>query len=89
MARLGDKDKLPEVHRRIAMQLEEEGRLEEAAEHFVEAGRAEEAVAIFIHDQQWAQAEKVAKYCDRGMRKDEGIALQGTCTEYACGCLHC
>ena len=71
------------------MQLEEEGRLEEAAEHFVEAGRAEEAVAIFIHDQQWAQAEKVAKYCDRGMRKDEGIALQGTCTEYACGCLHC
>ncbi|CAJ0935299.1 unnamed protein product, partial [Mesorhabditis belari] len=61
LARLGMKERLPEVHTRIAVQMEEEGRLEEAAKHYIEGGKAEEAVSMYIHDQDWANAEKIAK----------------------------
>ncbi|CAJ0583461.1 unnamed protein product, partial [Mesorhabditis spiculigera] len=60
LAKLGMKERLPEVHTRIAVQMEEEGRLEEAAKHYIEGGKAEEAVAMFIHDQDWTNAEKIA-----------------------------
>ncbi|KHJ99604.1 hypothetical protein OESDEN_00375 [Oesophagostomum dentatum] len=46
---------------RMAVQMEEEGRLDQAAHHFIEAGKPAEAVAMYVHEGDWANAEQVAK----------------------------
>ncbi|ETN84945.1 tetratricopeptide repeat protein, partial [Necator americanus] len=61
LARLGAKERLPGVHMRMAVQMEEEGRLDQAAHHFIEAGKPSEAVAMYVHEGDWSNAEQVAK----------------------------
>ncbi|KAK5981847.1 Intraflagellar transport protein osm-1 [Trichostrongylus colubriformis] len=61
LARLGAKERLPGVHMRMAVQMEEEGRLDQAAQHFIAAGKPAEAVAMYVHDGDWRNAEQVAK----------------------------
>ncbi|EPB77379.1 tetratricopeptide repeat protein [Ancylostoma ceylanicum] len=61
LARLGAKERLPGVHMRMAVQMEEEGRLDQAAHHFIEAGKPAEAVAMYVHEGDWANAEQIAK----------------------------
>ncbi|CAL2048973.1 unnamed protein product [Caenorhabditis brenneri] len=61
LARIGAKEKMPSVHARLASQLEEEGRLEDASKHYVEGNKAEQAVEMFIRDGDWAAAEKIAQ----------------------------
>ncbi|KAK6046896.1 hypothetical protein COOONC_15599 [Cooperia oncophora] len=61
LARLGAKERLPGVHMRMAVQMEEEGRLDQAAQHFIAAGKPAEAVAMYVHDRDWRNAEQVAK----------------------------
>ncbi|CAI4221536.1 unnamed protein product [Auanema sp. JU1783] len=61
LAKIGMKERLPDVHLRMAMYLEEEGKLDEAARHFVEAGKADEATAMYIHDEDWEAAERIAQ----------------------------
>ncbi|PIO75436.1 hypothetical protein TELCIR_02509 [Teladorsagia circumcincta] len=41
--------------------MEEEGRLDQAAQHFIAAGKPAEAVAMYVHDGDWRNAEQVAK----------------------------
>uniref|UniRef100_A0A8R1I6R6 Intraflagellar transport protein 172 homolog n=1 Tax=Caenorhabditis japonica TaxID=281687 RepID=A0A8R1I6R6_CAEJA len=66
LARIGAKERLPVVHGRLASQLEEEGRLEDASQHYIEGNKPELAVEMFIRDNDWASAEKVAKdHCER------------------------
>lgn len=55
-------NRLPSVHFKLAQQLEEEGEFEKAEMHYLESGRSKEAVLMYIHHQQWQNAERVAKY---------------------------
>lgn len=47
---------------RMAVQMEEEGRLDQAAQHFIAAGKPAEAVAMYMHDGDWRNAEQIAKW---------------------------
>ncbi|CAJ0597758.1 unnamed protein product [Cylicocyclus nassatus] len=46
---------------RMALQLKEEGQFDQAAHHFIEAGKASEAVAMYVREGDWSNAEQVAK----------------------------
>ncbi|EFP04115.1 CRE-OSM-1 protein [Caenorhabditis remanei] len=61
LSRIGAKEQMPAVHVRLASQLEEEGRLEDASKHYVEGNKPELAVEMFIRDNDWAAAERIAK----------------------------
>merc|ERR1711965_651642 len=43
------KEKLPEVHLKYAMFLEDEGRFPEAEEEFIRAGKPKEAIDMYTH----------------------------------------
>uniref|UniRef100_A0A1I7TZF2 WD_REPEATS_REGION domain-containing protein n=1 Tax=Caenorhabditis tropicalis TaxID=1561998 RepID=A0A1I7TZF2_9PELO len=60
LSRIGAKEQMPLVHTRLASQLEEEGRLEDASKHYVEGNKPDLAVDMFIRDGDWAAAEKIA-----------------------------
>ncbi|VDK73481.1 unnamed protein product [Litomosoides sigmodontis] len=61
LCRLEAKNRLPSVHFKLAQQLEEEGEFEKAEMHYVESERPKEAVLMYVHNQQWENAERVAK----------------------------
>ncbi|KAK6114288.1 hypothetical protein QQG55_55400 [Brugia pahangi] len=61
LCRLEAKNRLPSVHFKLAQQLEEEGEFEKAEMHFIESGKPKEAILMYIHDQDWENAERVAK----------------------------
>ncbi|KAL3991031.1 WD domain G-beta repeat family protein [Acanthocheilonema viteae] len=61
LCRLEAKNRLPSVHFKLAQQLEEEGEFEKAEMHYMEGGKPKEAVLMYIHDQDWENAERVAK----------------------------
>ncbi|CAI5455003.1 unnamed protein product [Caenorhabditis angaria] len=61
LSRIGSKDRLPEVHIRMAIQLEEDGRMEDAAKHYIDGAKPEEAVRMFIEDKDWSAAYNIAK----------------------------
>jgi intraflagellar transport protein 172 len=46
MAKVGMKSKLSDVHFKYAMTLEDDGKFEEAEEHFILAGKPKEAVLM-------------------------------------------
>lgn len=46
LARLANKNKLPEIHMKHAMFLEDEGRFHEAEAEFIKAGKPKEAVLM-------------------------------------------
>ncbi|KAL5965213.1 hypothetical protein TSMEX_007033 [Taenia solium] len=57
-------EKIAEVHNKYAMFLEDEGKLSEAEEQFVKAGRPREAVLMYVHNQDWTSAARVAREHD-------------------------
>eukprot|EP00191_Tetraselmis_sp_GSL018_P001208 CAMPEP_0177614748 /NCGR_PEP_ID=MMETSP0419_2-20121207/22933_1 /TAXON_ID=582737 /ORGANISM="Tetraselmis sp., Strain GSL018" /LENGTH=1707 /DNA_ID=CAMNT_0019112051 /DNA_START=174 /DNA_END=5298 /DNA_ORIENTATION=- len=61
LTRASAKHKLPEVHEKYAMFLEDEGRYKEAEEEFVKANKPGEAIAMYIHLQDWDAAMRVAE----------------------------
>ncbi|XP_018399953.1 PREDICTED: intraflagellar transport protein 172 homolog [Cyphomyrmex costatus] len=61
IAKYGTVDQKKEVHYRYAMALEDEGRFVEAEKEFVQAGKAMEAVQMYIHTRDWESAEDVAR----------------------------
>ncbi|KAM9155379.1 intraflagellar transport protein 172 homolog isoform 2-T2 [Pangshura tecta] len=64
LARLSLKQKTPEVHLKFAMFLEDEGKFEEAEAEFIKAGKPKEAVLMFVHNQNWDAAQRVAEAHD-------------------------
>ena len=48
LARIAMKDKLPDIHLKYAMYLEDEGKFSEAEAEFVKAGRPKEAVLMWV-----------------------------------------
>lgn len=59
---MGAKARLPFVHLKLAQQLEEEGQFENAEKHYIEGGKPKEAVLMYVHDQDWDSAERLAKF---------------------------
>ena len=53
--------KLPEVHLKHALYLEDEEKFEEAKDEFIQAGKPREAIDMFIHQQDWNSATRVAE----------------------------
>nr|XP_012215554.1 PREDICTED: intraflagellar transport protein 172 homolog [Linepithema humile] len=61
IVKYGTEDQKKEVHYRYAMALEDEGRFADAEKEFVQAGKAVEAVQMYIHSRDWESAEDVAR----------------------------
>ncbi|VDD80059.1 unnamed protein product [Mesocestoides corti] len=53
-------EKIAEVHNKYAMFLEDEGKLAEAEEEFIKSGKPREAVLMYVHNQDWVSAARVA-----------------------------
>ncbi|CAH8637155.1 unnamed protein product [Heterobilharzia americana] len=55
---------LAEVHNKYAMFLEDEGKFAEAEGEFIKAGKPREAVLMYVHNQDWDSAARVASEHD-------------------------
>lgn len=66
--------KLPEVHLKHALFLEDEERFKEAEEEFVKANKPKEAIDMYVHQQDWANAMRVAEQCDPASVADVFVA---------------
>ncbi|CAK4705865.1 hypothetical protein LEN26_010812 [Aphanomyces euteiches] len=66
--------KVPEVHLKHALFLEDEERFKEAEEEFVKASKPREAVDMYIHQQDWQNAMRVAETNDPASVSDVFIA---------------
>uniref|UniRef100_A0A2K5EYN7 Intraflagellar transport protein 172 homolog n=1 Tax=Aotus nancymaae TaxID=37293 RepID=A0A2K5EYN7_AOTNA len=64
LSRLALKHKTPEIHLKYALYLEDEGKFEEAEAEFIRAGKPKEAVLMFVHNQNWEAAQRVAEAHD-------------------------
>ena len=81
LAHATKKEKLPEVHLKYAMYLEDEGRFEEAEKEFVKADKPKEAIDMYVHQQDWANATRVAEQNDPAMVGDVLVAQAKVCIE--------
>ncbi|XP_068135903.1 intraflagellar transport protein 172 homolog [Hyperolius riggenbachi] len=70
LGRLSMKEKLPEIHLKYAMFLEDEGKFNEAEAEFVKAGKPKEAVLMYVHNQDWDSAQRVAEQHDAASVSD-------------------
>ncbi|XP_059212612.1 intraflagellar transport protein 172 homolog [Centropristis striata] len=61
LARLSCKEKIPEIHLKHALYLEDEGKYPEAEVEFIKAGKPKEAVCMYVHNKDWASAQRVAE----------------------------
>jgi intraflagellar transport protein 172 len=61
IARTALKSKLPEIHLKYALYLEDEGKYQEAEGEFVKGGKPKEAVLMWVHQQDWDAAQRVAE----------------------------
>ncbi|KAJ4427860.1 hypothetical protein ANN_23861 [Periplaneta americana] len=64
LARTAMKSKMPDIHYKYAMALEDDGKFEDAEKEFVKAGKPKEAVLMYIHNQDWDSAQRVAEEQD-------------------------
>ncbi|XP_078598147.1 intraflagellar transport protein 172 homolog [Branchiostoma floridae x Branchiostoma japonicum] len=70
LSRTAMKNKLPEIHLKHAMYLEDEGKFKEAEAEFVRAGKPKEAVLMYVHNQDWDAAQRVAEEHDKDSVSD-------------------
>ncbi|XP_028296342.1 intraflagellar transport protein 172 homolog isoform X2 [Gouania willdenowi] len=64
VARSACKEKIPEVHLKHALYLEDEGKFSEAELEFIRAGKPKEAVSMYVHNKDWSNAQRVAEEHD-------------------------
>ncbi|XP_052833703.1 intraflagellar transport protein 172 homolog [Octopus bimaculoides] len=64
LAHVGMKEKLPSIHLKQAMYLEDEGKIAEAELGFIKAGRPKEAVLMYMHNKDWDSALRIAESHD-------------------------
>ncbi|XP_026810375.1 intraflagellar transport protein 172 homolog isoform X2 [Rhopalosiphum maidis] len=70
LARSGGTERLTEVHYKYALVLEDDGKFQEAEKHFVAGMKPKEAVLMYIHNQDWDNAERVADQHDKSAMSD-------------------
>ena len=61
IARISLRSKLPDIHLKHALYLEDEGKFDEAEGEFIAAGKPKEAVLMHVHQQNWDSAQRVAE----------------------------
>ncbi|KAJ3152666.1 hypothetical protein HDU86_005539 [Geranomyces michiganensis] len=64
LSRFADKHKLADVHYKHAMYLEDEGKFKDAEQAFVLGGKPKEAILMYIHNEDWESALRVAEAYD-------------------------
>ncbi|XP_026675781.1 intraflagellar transport protein 172 homolog [Diaphorina citri] len=64
LAKIGMKSKLEEVHYKYALVLEDNGQFNEAETQFIKANKPKEAISMYIHNQDWENAERIANEHD-------------------------
>ncbi|XP_073709088.1 intraflagellar transport protein 172 homolog [Garra rufa] len=64
LARLAMKQKIPDIHLKNAMFLEDQGKFNEAETEFIKAGKPKEAVLMHVHNKDWSNAQRVAEAHD-------------------------
>uniref|UniRef100_A0A4W5KBN0 Intraflagellar transport protein 172 homolog n=1 Tax=Hucho hucho TaxID=62062 RepID=A0A4W5KBN0_9TELE len=81
LARLSTKNKIPEIHLKNAMMLEDEGKFAEAESEFIKAGKPKEAVLMYVHNQDWVGAQRVAEANDPDSVSDVLVGQAKFCFE--------
>jgi len=61
IAEMAAKHKIPDIHLQHAMHLEDEGKFEAAEHEFIKAKKPKEAIDMYLHQQQWDNAMRVAE----------------------------
>ena len=74
LAKSNMKEKLPEVHLKYALLLEDEGRFKEAESEFISARKPREAIDMYLHQQDWNSAMRVAEQYDPASMSDVLVA---------------
>ncbi|XP_076806393.1 intraflagellar transport protein 172 homolog [Clavelina lepadiformis] len=64
LAKTGMESKMPDIHLKYAMYLEDEGKFPEAEAEFIKADKPKEAVLMYVHNQDWDGAQRVAQSHD-------------------------
>lgn len=64
LAKLAAQNKTEDIHYKYAMALEDEGKFKDAEAHFVRAKKPKEAVLMYVHNQDWESAQRVAEEHD-------------------------
>ncbi|GMH45662.1 hypothetical protein BSKO_13619 [Bryopsis sp. KO-2023] len=64
LARSCAKHKLPDIHLKYAMYLEDEGRFKEAEDEFINADKPREAIDMYLHNEDWEAGMAVAEQYD-------------------------
>lgn len=54
------REKLPEVHLKYALSLEDKGHFKESEDQFLKAGKPREAIQMYIQQQDWQSAFRIA-----------------------------
>ncbi|KAG1667872.1 Intraflagellar transport protein 172 [Nymphon striatum] len=70
IAKTAMKNKMPDIHLKYAMHLEDEGKFKEAEVEFVKAGKPKEAILMYVELQDWESAERVAETHDPDLVSD-------------------
>jgi intraflagellar transport protein 172 len=70
IAEISCKHKQPDIHLQHAMHLEDEGKFELAESEFIKAKKPKEAIDMYLHQQQWENALRVAEQYDPPMVPD-------------------
>jgi intraflagellar transport protein 172 len=81
LTRVGLKSKLPDVHLKYAMFLEDEGRFADAEAEFIKADKPKEAIDMYVHQQDWIGAMRVAENYDPSSVLDVQLAQAKACVE--------
>lgn len=63
------------------MYLEDEGRFEEAEKEFIKADKPKEAIDMYVHQQDWPNATRVAEANDPSSMPDVLVAQAKVCVE--------
>jgi intraflagellar transport protein 172 len=66
--------KVPEVHLKKALYLEDEERFKEAEDEFVKAGKPKEAIDMWLHQEDWGEAMRVAESYEASSIPDVFVA---------------
>eukprot|EP01013_Petalomonas_cantuscygni_P006238 TRINITY_DN1715_c0_g1_i1.p1 TRINITY_DN1715_c0_g1~~TRINITY_DN1715_c0_g1_i1.p1 ORF type:complete len:1783 (-),score=555.37 TRINITY_DN1715_c0_g1_i1:358-5706(-) len=74
VAHMAMKSKLPYVHLKHAMFLEDDGKFKEAEEEFIRANKPREAVEMYVEEQDWVNAMRVADTYDPSAVADVYVA---------------
>lgn len=64
------KHKLPDIHLKKALALEDDEQFKQAEEEFIKAKKPKEAIDMYVHQRDWVSAMRVAENYDRDSIKD-------------------